>query len=726
MYLEIKKVISLDKGSIEVSRDGNEMRIVYKNCYESNRNIIKLINEILPIIDVTFSKLLLEDQSIEGTENEEEYIPPRYSDVNWGTLQEVIDNMIYSFNLRDTLINLRSNTVQKYNSPIIKELEIRLLKIKHFIRYEVSEKLSFSEKLVLSKLGDLDLCASISDYDLRDYYNAKEFSLSPKLDEIISEVNSFDYQKYGCDKDELTKEFNEGIAKFKNDIFIYESLVKEHGDQIIDWSNHKMTYLKLDYGTVRQFIVSYQESLREKGIQPKPKQIAPVVKTRAKEDKQQVDYIRLFKSGSLAESHEVLPHLNIESLATLISLKTESGKERVRHNRDAILALFCKLDDGSRFSLVNSWSHDPLPLDYLFKAFDKGGDKDLIRHRLYNLRSGHSNFPDKFFDGILANRPWLEILDQNYYVTDAVVSRMTRDEKIDMVKMMAGEAVGFKGLGLGGCVDKEDKLDVSLDIVTIQKWDPSIYAEIKDYIPELSTGDQHLFSSMIVANRDKEAARNLIESDCGELVELYSIFDYSERLQIFKEVSLRERSYLRSDSRKLRLIFNEAEQLDAFKELLKMNLLSSQEVLLDHWNYLVNSKKNKKEYVNLLETIPSAYAPISSDMSKRTRLILTNNGVTVSHRKDLVSDFTREELLERFDVYSLRKLAIDKLTAEELIDYGEQDENFLKENISLYPSEYLQKRFGNEEYRKKFIGNRVLVGNKRAERLLLQKLGLSS
>ena len=80
----------------------------------------------------------------------------------------------------------------------------------------------------------------------------------------------------------------------------------------------------------------------------------------------------------------------------------------------------------------------------------------------------------------------------------------------------------------------------------------------------------------------------------------------------------------------------------------------------------------------MLETIPSDYAPICSDMPKKTRLILTKS--KVAPNTGVILDFTRAELLERFTLFTIKDLVPSKLTEKELIEFGEKDMSFLKEN----------------------------------------------
>jgi hypothetical protein len=717
------------------------MAIQFKDCKKNASTINKIIDTMLPIISVTFNY---------------------NKKLNLGDFNEALGNVEYALNIRSTLLSLKKENCQ-YDSNLVKKLEEQLHKIKSHTSYMIEYgDFSYAEKLVLSKIEDVGGDRIYED-DLEKYYNAKTLELSNDFDKFVKEVNSFNYKKYGHDKAKITKDFNDLIAKFKDHIASFEKLVAEHGEAIVNWGDHKITRLGIDYGTVRKFIRDYQESLLKKGVARKEKSKSDSVqKSRENPNKTQDDLFRLFKAGNKDEAKAVAPQLNLENIKTLFTAPIKSVEDRVRENSQALVSTFCNLDDGSDFLTVynyahrGTWNHNTIPMSYLFKVVDhpKAGLVKANLERVLALTKSSREFmeiPDTFFDKILKGIDLKEVLNMNHLVTDAVMTRMTNDEVCNVIKRMAGCDGVFLLVGLDVVKDNDNvkKMEVRLSKQTVKKFDNAIYDEVKDFLFDINGKED--FDDMVVANKDKVMARRMIGSNCGDYVKLFSIFNYNEKLKIIKSRINQDGDDEYTTGISVHKIYTQEEQKTVFAELLKLNHPNAVSYLEEQWNYVsdryffhsydddeevsANKPMSKKErvalvaeYVAMLESIKTQHAFLEGDMPKRTRMILLKNGVKNGVKRSakdytsVTSDFTREEYLECFELKDLKILSPSKLTTKELIDFAEKDSVFLKDYIELFPESYLKKKFAEEEVRKEFIGNRVLRENRIAWEKLQRKM----
>jgi len=309
-------------------------------------------------------------------------------------------------------------------------------------------------------------------------------------------------------------------------------------------------------------------------------------------------------------------------------------------------------------------------------------------------------------------------LNMNYLFTDAILQRMSNAEIINVLKRMAGMKGAFLLVGLD--VQDREIMSVRLSEETVHRFDPTIYAEIKDFLFDI--GYTSYYSKMVATNNDKDMAKEMLKKGRGRQEVLGKILSYEEKLAMLKDQIEVTRMLQRSlDIEKL---FNDQEQKEVFKEILKMNNEFALSYLKEQWRYVSykNDQEVIEEYLAILETVPSKYAPIDSyKMPKKTRIILISNGVT-GDRGD-VHDFTREELeAGGLKLNQIAEMLPAKLKEWELIELANSDSAFLKKNLELYPKDYIKHKFKDPEFRKEFIGNRTLRDNRIANEKLERKL----
>jgi len=151
-------------------------------------------------------------------------------------------------------------------------------------------------------------------------------------------------------------------------------------------------------------------------------------------------------------------------------------------------------------------------------------------------------------------------------------------------------------------VQDSKKMSVALSEEMVHRFDPTIYAEIKDFLFDVET--TQLYSKMVAANNDKDMAKKMLKTGEGIPEVLGKMLSYKERLAILKdqiEVGKVPR-YLTIDN-----FFNDREQKEVFKELLKMNNEFALSCLEEHWEY-VKYEKVRGKYLAILETAPSTYS----------------------------------------------------------------------------------------------------------------------
>ena len=704
----INKTIEVDKGEVKISRQGNIFNIEYVNCKQKASTTNKILDAILPVINTMFG--------YESTE------------IELGTFEEAKNNIRYALNIAQTLMSLKLESC-KSNSPLVEDLQYRLKIITSCLHTKITDgSYSYAEKLVLGKIGDVGF-SMIDTHDLAEFYNPKTLSLSRRLAKLEHEVNDYDYKKQGHDKTKITELFNSLVKQLKESIVTFENLVKEHGDDLINWGSHKLTRRGVNDYTVRRWVDSYQDALKEKGVKPLDKKVNSVEKSRNNENKTQKDYLRLFKNGTLDEAKHVISNLSLESLLSLLTI----SDKRVRNNKDEIIQALCYLDNGENFYPIfifkgesTGYYSSPLPMSYLFKV---ANNFPIVREATQGKEINVSDFiscfkstremmpvPDSFYDKVLKEIPMKEALNMNPLVTDAVFSRLEKAQIVNVIKRLAGVSTIFESVGLDVV---REKMGAQISPETIRKLDATIYPEIKDYILELN--DCEDFDEMVVANKDKTLAKRMFATNKGRKQILATILSYTEKVKLVKEKVDEGGTFNCAHDVKLTEIFSEQEQKEVFKELLTFGNSKANNYLTKHLEYIKwYDKKNYPKYLEILESIPCKYAPIESLMPKKTRVVLAKNGVTCN--KAEVSDFTREELDAcGFDVDAIARIFPKRLTVKELLEKA-TNLDFLKENLELYPKEYLKERFPDELVIKKFIGSKVHTANKIAYNKLTRKL----
>jgi len=536
--LQLNKIIPYTKnGEIRVSRKDNAMVIEYINCEQNPKSTGVLTRALLPEIKLNFN-----------------YKKTLFT---LGTFEQSIADITYWDNVHETLDHIRCGGLQKDSKPIeIFKMEIRA------IRSRISDlisksKFSYPQKLVLGNIGDIGF-DELSEYDLRDFYNAKKLSLSPKLDKLLAEVNSFDYKTYDCDKTVLAKDLNEKVTDLRLSIEEFERLVKKHGDDLVNWGPHRFTREGVKNYTVRDWAGDYAEKLIADGVIPKEKKKAgPKVDTLQKSrdavDKTQEDYLRIFKWGTTPEAASVFKFLNKESVKILIEKPTEAASDNTRSYKESLTQKYCEDDNGDNFQIIRTFakgkyyhSQVSLPRYYLNKAVDKQtASREELRECLeeikevapisdalydFALKGLDAEFAKKNRDGLKEwlkdhddddNFKTLEVLNLSELITDAIMTRMTNDEVIYVIKRMAGcrESYLQMGLDFNAVGDDEDdhKLEVSIDESTVEKFDSSIYPEIKDFILAMdSNNGGGCFTKMVIDNKDKSMAKKLLEERKGD------------------------------------------------------------------------------------------------------------------------------------------------------------------------------------------------------------------
>lgn len=710
MTISINKTIKVNKGEITISRDGNKMKIQFIDCSSNAVNNNKVVTEVSTEIDRIFDR----------------------ANLNLGTFEEAISNIEYAHNIRDTLVGLKEQSCQRFGSKVLDNLKEYLHKIPQTIKSAISnsKKYTYAEKLVLSDIRDVGMY-SMYWHDLSDYYSVKTMKLSPKFKEFVDSVNNFDYKKYDSSKETLTKEFNELVVGFTNGVKEFEGLVKEHGDDLINWGSHKLSRRNVVNPVSRSFVQQYQEILKKKGVTEKVKtKNNALEKTREKSDKAQEDYFRLFKSGTMAEAKGALGHLSHEQLLSLITNTSKSLESKIRDNREAIQKAFCDLDDGSNLRKVLSFKgHYSVEATYYFKVIQNYPTAQNIKMVQETSRGlwYSSLVPDFFFDLVIKPLPEKEILGHSNLFADAYMQRLTDDEKVNIFHRMAGHLGVFMSVGLE--VPSDEKLEALFSKNAINNLSAKVYQEIKDFIPEIRRF-QDKFDELVVANQDKEKALELFWAELGKSETLLGmIFSFEEKLTVLKEVIAKEQPVKRSLGRELRFpiekVFTEEEEVKVFKALLRIKHRNITSYLSTLWDRLTSwDKRNdlrKKEFEKLLATIPNEYAPVCSSMSKDTRKFLLFNGVDDSERA--VEGFTRQDFFDcKLTLSHIKSYNPKLLTTEEVIEFGEKDESFLKKNISLFPKDYLKKKFDSPDKIKGFIGNRTHRENRWAHEKLMSKI----
>ena len=693
---------------------------------------------------------------------------------------------------RDKLFKTISNLEADYDALVsLKELNVSTWKLKEDFRIEASAHivkrmedilpadLSKPELAILKQLTDSKIGELPGSYDLLDLYNVEKDDLS-KIEAISEEFRSYDYAKFNIDGEHVYNEYKRNaLNETLNTIDAFRELDRDAGNDLVNWSQHKITRRLNSYGIqanswrVSELVRRKVKILKNKGIKkdttPKKLSKAQIIQDKVMkggiQSLNEEEKVAYFKKSS-GDVSSIITSLKYETILELIdsplktvqnkfSDKTSSGWNRnKKENCGAVVEVLCggltPEHDTKTFNRVIKFVTDnnlvtSLSWEFLVRHSDRIPTSLVSAFADSSRTISENDLSDKFFDKHLKNLNPTVKFRLNETVTYEFLRRMDNKGKAQWLEKF-GE--------IDACISRDIVNQVYKDV----PWN-----DIKDTIK----ADHRLRSLAIILiskNQDKELAAIFLNENSEDTYtrklcyDVFKTFDEKfERMTEAKECEeSRGRSYYNRglEVEEIISIFGRENLLKLMERMLTDAPVTFDDTISDILNHVVEDSGYKiRDFLDVVEQNISNLQNItlSSSLTEkislelRKKIVSNHIQLSTNYRnyyysrnnfgvkdvdevtKEFFSIFKREDVTEVWDsIYeSPYKIYLGHvMTREELATLGNND-RFLRYNLEHYSYGFL-KKYKDKELFKEIVGDRRDHRNKSFGEALLKKLEVTN
>jgi len=609
-----------------------------------------------------------------------------------------------------------------------------------------------------------------STYEIASKYNPISDDAS-QLEKWYAELTNFNYKKYGINKEEIlnlhnTDSFVKGASQIyeavQTKISNFKALIQEAGDDIINWSDTKITLrLKKKLGLqcraweLNTYLRSYKEYLSEIGVEKKIQVDKNKLKKEKLKDKvlsrkaTQEEYFKYFKQVSDYDASNIIPYIEKEYLFKIIESPLKCVTSKLKSNWGNTLtykAILTKLmmvsetrEDAVR---LTKWvGGENLNLNFMENNFRYLSDEDIIEFCEYNDFPETHAIKEEFFQKILEIIPKENIFCIKSSLTYQALLRLNTSEKIDFLKNITKYQVASSVNYLYACFE-----DVP-------------YQEIREYLLKNDLVLVNLIE-LAIKNKDHEVM----------LKAALSVSSYIKapiRYRLFYSLPYeKQREVIREDTEGLFkdniVHLSSKKRLEVLREII--NFENHQRIT----RAVIDSFKDREDIMEVNKIVKSIQDPnnlpldinVIEKLDISTKVTLLNRGIelldaptpyysSTSGRvtsdilgKAYFSDFKREDVekvCKSITAYKFNKFIAHTMTREEL-EYCADSEirlwdkhtnifnlenSFLRYNLALFSYGYL-KQFKNKSKFRVVVGDRRKSSNNSFGDILLQKLKVTN
>jgi hypothetical protein len=244
---------------------------------------------------------------------------------------------------RSVLVTLRTaNTTDWRRSSSLKDEMGNAVNALYCNYKSKKSNLSMAEELLLKEASDGVLFHSLCRWDVAEYYNPAK-QCSKKINKYQEDLTSFPYKDYKVDKNTILAKINGVFEEVNKAIKAFEFLVTEAGDDLINWSQHKITrrlnsngFNENFYG-LHGYIEEYNKHLKKKGVKPENKKATKgpnkfertLVKFSEGAELTQDEVLTLFKNTNVKEAGRYSHLMEYQTIVDLFNATTQNVKERI-------------------------------------------------------------------------------------------------------------------------------------------------------------------------------------------------------------------------------------------------------------------------------------------------------------------------------------------------------------------------------------------------------------
>jgi len=696
--------------------------------------------------------------------------------LNFDTLVKEINYLMEGLDLVKSVKRVNCS----YGSKSYEEVSDKCRSLRYVFHTKIKEE-KYSPAEYLTSKWLLGFDTNIASYDIQDLYNPVTDDKS-KLKKWWKDLNSFNYKKYGVNKNKVIEGegYYDAYYMHSSPKKIYHRIVSlidnfkiilnEAGDDIINWSDQKISLrftklgVKCKAWDIGNYLSLYKEHLQRQGVKPVDKK-----KTTSKGkledlvengDPTQDDYFRYYKQMSGYQASNIIKKLDLEHLYKIVDSKLKCVTKKLvdkwgRFGEDAvkIAERLCELSvtQEDYTKIINWASTDNVTLDFMIKHKDHTNTKDVMSFCFYHRLSTREIIDEDFYNTCLAKIPKNKKFKLDEGLTWQYMIRMDDSERVATLKKIA----------------IDDSIEVNYHTLN-ELFDQVDYNLIRDIILKNVDLLQHL-SLKIAKENDTEGMLESAKKCCDNLSDTQkkAIFDkltYEEKKEVILYDVQDEQDYYRqaytgaisqlSDSENIDLlqaiiekqrsnnyalkIFKHFYEGKKIKSLARANEVVRKMVNVNHLTHEIIPYLTVDTKVELLKkgidlkdnTIYYSYhnttrvisnslgTAFFQDFKRKDIDKVTSSPVSSPYRKFLGHTMTREEL---------EKCALSEIANWNFggTDNRTLENSFFRYNLDLFSYGFL-KQFKEKEKFRTVVGDRRNSTNRYFGEKLLEKLNVTN
>jgi hypothetical protein len=635
--------------------------------------------------------------------------------------------------------------------------------------------LSIVEEAILDNISEGLLQSSLSEHEILDKYSVVKDNLSG-IDALEQEFKNYDYASLEVDGEVILHKAMNTINSVKEVINNFREIKSEAGNDIVNWSSHKITRRLNDRGfkgnrwQVASLIQDHCKNLMAKGISKDntPKKISKSQKiidkisnSEPKEITQEEWFTLLKNSNNYKDIEKAISNMTSETLIQVLESPLKGIQNKFEHRvggkfnsnfRSNVTylahALNHKLSQNisvDKLNLATSFitskeCFESVNWDFIVKFCDKISNKFVLNFitkcpdKIVNGSSGELILlPENVFEKHLKEISITNRFRINKAVTYENLMRLDADSKIEWLPKLS-------------------EIDTKIDRKMINQVYISLdWSKVREKIlsePKLCG----LFVDITSYNKDKEVVIKSLDNLS------FNISNWSNLLGAFDNFPSDERINVLLDNINSRLsvddiytIFGSKNSIYVLDKLLQRGA-KFYEVVKSLVNHMVNQKHETEKVMELLlENVNNlgskidfnsmVYESMSLDLKKQilksnTKLSTdggyyrNNLGISLNdNTRTFFENMNREDLIEclgkDYMFGNYRLYVGHTLTREELQELSDRDNSFLRINLERLNYGYL-KKFEDKEKFKRVVGDQRDRDNKFFANKLLNKLQVTN
>jgi len=607
------------------------------------------------------------------------------------------------------------------------------------------DKFSTMENLILMNLTKKNYSNGYDSYYGYSYSRLGHYDI-PSFDPITEDmtdimemhkkVNSFNYKKYGLNKEEVVEKYNDAHVEKLEKTTAFKVLKAHAGDEIIIWSAPKITrrldklgFKSVNRWSIQEYLNIWVNHLKKKGVKIY-QNLSSVERSEmkyAKGNVDQEDLFRLFKRGSASSADGTIDQMNLSTLTELMDSELKCVAERASGRLQKIMQRVMHLLEGGTKSIkflkkLMRESKDNAKIYRSIVTFLQRHDKmSLLTPGFFStnsefvtaedivsfINSCGSNktlkINDSFFENVLSKLPKKNQLTLHPDVNAQFIKRMSVEDKI-------------KVLGRKDTKIWTDDFEVLFADVP---WE-----SIKTLIEGCSR--RAWFMERMVKEQDFTILKDVLSTFSNQEIKYFQHFSFQDKVDILFAINKKERSYHLEYNGKLDKIFNPTE----LEEFLKIILPKEKWVPFTDEILKILNKKRAREVILECPT-----PRLSLDKGNNLKIIQENIDVTKRvlkcnslpepkatyyHYIDPMVEFLRgiksrkyaEAIFGKDFKYTDYGMYLAHLLTEEEIIQAATNKDFFRENIEYLPDHFLKPYKTDEDLYKQTVGNRTYRENR--------------